>query len=55
MKKQDATENDAKIPTEAQAAPASDADKSSKAGKELTDAECAAVIGSQTRYRPGNN
>jgi hypothetical protein len=56
MKKENATEKDAQISTKAQAAPASNAEKSSEAGKELTDADCAAVVGSAgTHYRPGNN
>jgi hypothetical protein len=45
MKKKDSTAKDVKIPTDAEGVATAKTDKTTAVGKELTDEECAAVIG----------
>jgi hypothetical protein len=45
MKNRDATEKDAKISTEPEGIATAKTDKTTAVGKELTDEECAAVVG----------
>lgn len=56
MKAKDSTEKDVKTPSDARIDPASDAAKKpSEVGKELTDAECAAVTGGIQGAHIGTN
>jgi hypothetical protein len=55
MKKEDSTAKDAKIVTDAEGIATSKTDKTTAVGKELTDEECAAVVGGIVGQHIGAN